>query len=884
MRNSQGQAIHLKNYKAPEYKISTVDLDINLHPTTTVVKSVLSVERASDTKTETPLSLDGDELSLVSLLVEGKEVPKKDYHLSKEQLQIFKLPRKRRFEVQICVEINPQANTKLMGLYRSGGNYCTQCEAEGFRRITFFPDRPDVLSVFTTRLEADKAEAPVLLGNGNPVKKGSAGKGRHFAIWHDPHPKPSYLFALVGGELGSIHKNFKTASGKKVKLGIYVEPGKEDSAHYAMDSLVRSMQWDEQVFGCEYDLDVFNIVAVSDFNMGAMENKGLNIFNDKYILANPESATDTDYANIEAIVAHEYFHNWTGNRITCRDWFQLCLKEGLTVFRDQEFSADQRSRGVKRIEDVRRLKTNQFPEDAGPLAHPVRPESYREINNFYTATVYEKGAEVVRMISTLLGAKKFKAGMDLYFRRHDGEAATIEQFVACFEKAGRVDLSQFSYWYSQAGTPLLNASTKFDRSAKRFEVEFEQFLRPTPGQRRKAPMFVPQAISLLNSAGAEMQASKVTGADFENGVLHLTKRQQKVVFNDIDERPVVSFNRGFTAPIEVNYRQNVSDLAFLALHESDGFSRWQAYQSYATRLITGGLRNLKNGKKIDADKKFLQVASHVAADNDLEPAFRAAMLTLPTEGDLAQNLGKNVDPDAIHKSWTWHGAQLGKTLDGVSETVLSEIALTGEFTPDAASAGKRSLQAVLMRLGVLARSKLMLTSVEKLYFNADNMTDRYNALATIVHFHPSRELREKVLADFYRRYRDDHIVLDKWFAVQASRPGRATVAQVKRLMKHEDFSLQNPNRLRSVIGVFAMANPTAFNAENGSGFKLVLDTIAKLDAINPQVAARMLTAFRSHKSLESARRQQAVARLKELQSRGKLSRDVSDILDRTLAG
>ena len=882
MRQSQGQAIHLKNYRVPEYGVISVDLDIVLHQTKTIVRSKLVVERNKTTETGTPLQLDGDELELISVSVEGREVAKTDYILSADNLTLQNLPRKRRFEVETCVEVNPEANTKLMGLYRSGGNYCTQCEAEGFRRITFFPDRPDVLAVFTTRIEADKKEAPILLGNGNPIKKGSAGRGRHFAIWHDPHPKPSYLFAIVGGDLGSIHKNFKTASGRRVKLGIYVEKGKEDSAHYAMDSLVRSMQWDEQVFGCEYDLDVFNIVAVSDFNMGAMENKGLNIFNDKYILANPDSATDADYANIEAIVAHEYFHNWTGNRITCRDWFQLCLKEGLTVYRDQEFSADQRSRGVKRIEDVRRLKTNQFPEDAGPLAHPVRPETYREINNFYTATVYEKGAEVVRMIATLLGPKKFKAGMDLYFKRHDGDAATIEQFIACFEKAGRVDLTQFANWYSQAGTPLLNASTKYDRSRKRFEIEFEQFLRPTPGHRRKAPMHIPQSVSLMDPDGKAQSFSRVTGADYEDGILHLTKRTHKVTFHGVNARPVVSFNRGFTAPVEVNYRQSVGDLAFLALHETDGFSRWQAYQNYASRLMIGGMKNIRNRNGIVIDPKFITVAQEIVSDTSLDPAFRAAMLTLPSEGDLAQTIAKNVNPDAIHGSWSKHNAILGKELESRTADVLKEVALSGAFEPDAASAGKRSLQAVLMRLGVLARTKAALNEIEKVYFDADNMTVRYNSMATIVHFHPSKELRERVLEDFYSRYHTNHIVLDKWFAVQASKPGRATVAQVRRLMKHKDFSLNNPNRLRSVIGVFAMANPTAFNAENGSGFKLVLDTIAKLDAINPQVAARMLTAFRSYNSLEAERRAQAGQKLRDLQSRKGLSRDVSDILDRTL--
>ncbi|MGI9352481.1 MAG: aminopeptidase N [Rhizobiaceae bacterium] len=883
MRKSQGQVIHLKNYQVPEYSVLTVDLDVNLDETHTIVRSKLVLQRGKLTDAGSPVQLDGDELKLVSVSVGGKRLSDSEYKLTPTALTLLKVPKKRKFTVEIETEINPTANTKLMGLYRSGGNYCTQCEAEGFRRITYFPDRPDVLAVYTTRIEADRSEAPVLLGNGNLVKKGSAGKGRHYSIWHDPHPKPSYLFALVGGDLGSIHKRFRTASGRNVKLGIYVEKGKEESAYYAMDSLVRSMRWDEQVFGCEYDLDVFNIVAVSDFNMGAMENKGLNIFNDKYVLANPDTATDADYANIEAIIAHEYFHNWTGNRITCRDWFQLCLKEGLTVYRDQEFSSDQRSRGVKRIEDVRRLKTSQFPEDAGPLAHPVRPVTYREINNFYTATVYEKGAEIVRMIATLLGERKFRAGMNLYFKRHDGEAATIEQFLACFQLAGKVDLSQFALWYSQAGTPLLSVSASYDRSKNRCDIEFEQFVRPTPGQSRKAPMHIPQAITLLGKDGTELPISSIKGAELENGTVHLKKRRQKITFEGLTEKPIVSLNRGFTAPVEINFRQSSSDLVSLAIYETDGFARWQAFQDLATRSIIRGVKSAQSGDRITPEHSFLEVGAKVVSNSGLEPAFRATMLTLPSEGDLAQAVGKNVNPDAIQKSWTKHAAHLGKRIEDFREHVLNEVSISGTFNPNSDSAGKRSLSAVFQRLGVLARSKSTLTEIENTYFNADNMTDRFNSLATIVHFHPSKELSDRILEDFYDRYHEDHIVLDKWFSVQASKPGSGTTSAIKRLMKHKDFSLNNPNRLRSLIGVFAMANPTGFNAKKGNGYKLVTGIIGQLDSINPQVAARLLTSFRSYGSLEPARRKLAHQYLTQLQERENLSRDVSDILDRILA-
>lgn len=884
MRESQGQTIHLSDYKPPEYRVLTTELDIRLHPTQTRVQSKLLVERDKATQPGTAFHLDGDDVRLVGLSVDGKSLGAEDYQLNDTALIIETVPNKRKFEIEIETEINPQANTKLMGLYRSGGNYCTQCEAEGFRRITFFPDRPDMLSVFTTRIEADKAEAPILLGNGNPVKKGAAGKGRHYAIWHDPHPKPSYLFALVGGDLGSISKRFTTHSGRKVKLGIFVEKGKEAYAHYAMDSLVRSMRWDEDVFGCEYDLDVFNIVAVSDFNMGAMENKGLNIFNDKYVLADPETATDTDYANIEAIVAHEYFHNWTGNRITCRDWFQLCLKEGLTVFRDQEFSADQRSRAVKRIKDVQRLKADQFPEDAGPLAHAVRPDNYREINNFYTATVYEKGAELVRMIATIVGEDAFRAGMDLYLKRHDGQAATIEQFIACFEEAADYDLSQFFLWYTQSGTPLLNVSLQHDKAKQKLTVEFEQFLRPTPGQSHKKLMHIPQRIGLVGRNGETLEVEGAKGAELSNGVLHLTKRNHKVVFSGIAEKPVVSLNRGFTAPIEINFRQSTTDLGYLALNDSDGFARWQAFQTYANRLLIQNVKAFQADKPFQQDARFLEIAAHIAGMEDLEPAYRAAFLTLPNDSDIARIIGKNVDPNAIHQSWLHLSRSLGTALEPLRQDLLAGLKLGGKFSPDAQSAGRRGFAATLSRLGVLSRSKDALTEIEHVYTSAENMTDLFNALMTIVHYHPDKKLRARVLEDFHKRYRDNHIVLDKWFSVQASCPGGATVSLVRKLMKHEDFTFNNPNRLRSLIAVFAVANPSGFHEPKGRGYRLVADVIAKLDAINPQVAARLLTSFRSYKQLEPGRRQLSTETLRKLKQRNGLSTDTSDILDRTLNG
>ncbi|HSO46456.1 MAG TPA: aminopeptidase N, partial [Rhizobiaceae bacterium] len=530
MKTDQAQAVRLKDYRKPPYRVTKADLTFRLDPTDTRITATLEIERDRGTKAGEPLQLDGDELSFVSMSVDGEPVGGNGVTVSPQQLVLHAVPRKKTFTVTIETTVNPEANTKLMGLYRSGGNFCTQCEAEGFRRITYFTDRPDVLAVYTTRIEADEKSSPVLLGNGNCIETGKLEGGRHYAVWHDPHPKPSYLFALVAGSLDAIHETFTTMSGRKVDLGIFVERGKTERARYAMDALIRSMKWDEEVFGREYDLDVFNIVAVSDFNMGAMENKGLNVFNDKYVLADPQTATDGDYQGIERVIAHEYFHNWTGNRITCRDWFQLCLKEGLTVYRDQEFCADQRSRPVQRIGEVRTLRVMQFPEDAGPLAHPVRPEVYREINNFYTTTIYEKGAELVRMIASIVGPKKFRKGMDLYFRRHDGEAATIEDFVKSFEDAGKADLSQFMLWYSQAGTPVLPVSAEYDRAARKLTLSVEQTLAPTPGQPRKRLMHIPLRIGLVGPDGQDMKPERVTGAEHEDGLFHIKNRSHRIVF------------------------------------------------------------------------------------------------------------------------------------------------------------------------------------------------------------------------------------------------------------------------------------------------------------------------------------------------------------------
>ncbi|MCP4183368.1 MAG: aminopeptidase N [Hyphomicrobiales bacterium] len=884
MRTDSGHIIRLKNYKIADYQINHIDLHFQLDAQATIVRSVLEIERSKGVDIKTPLHLDGDELSLNWVKLDGEALEEESFKVSSQFLEIFSTPRKKRFTLETEVTINPESNTKLMGLYRSNGKYCTQCEAEGFRRITYFADRPDVLATYTTRIEGDRDDCPILLGNGNPVKKGKLSGNRHFAIWHDPHPKPSYLFALVAGDLGAIFERFKTASNRNVKLGIYVEKGKENQATYAMEALIRSMKWDEEVFGCEYDLDVFNIVAVSDFNMGAMENKGLNIFNDKFVLADPASATDMDYENIEGIIAHEYFHNWTGNRITCRDWFQLCLKEGLTVYRDQEFSADMRSRAVLRIEDVRKLRIHQFSEDSGPLAHAVRPETYREINNFYTATIYEKGAELVRMLATLLGPKTFKKGMNLYFKRHDGEATTIENFLKCFSQAGRINLDQFALWYSQAGTPSIIASSKYDVKSKKLTLELEQNLSPTPGQPRKKVMHIPFRIGLVGKGGVDLKATRITGCASEGDVFNLVKRKHKIVFHGITSRPVLSLNRNFSAPVNLELHQTNTELAFLTANDTDQFNQWQAFQTYAMKLLVNGAKALGRGKAPKSDSKFLDAALAVFADNTLPAAFKAQVLNLPGEGEISRRIGSGVDPDTVHKARNALMGDIGGRVIELWDVVWQETEITDDYQPNAEQTGKRALRNLLLDIGVMANHKRSELESNRQYSTAREMSDRFSALVRIVLRHKSRKTSDQAIQKFYDDFKDNPLVLDKWFSVQAMIPGTAGAKVVRRLMRHEKFTFKNPNRVRSVLASFAFGNPTGFNARSGEGYQLVIRAIETLDKINPQIAARLLTAFRTHGALEKVRRKAAIDVLKKLRENSKLSTDVSEILDLILDG
>lgn len=881
MRPKTPRPILLKNYRPPGYLIDKVDLDVALHPKRTRIRSRLSVRANPKVRGKRePLRLDGTHMELAEISVNRKKLAPKDYKLTDTSLTLTKTPAKP-FTLEIVTFVNPEANKALQGLYRTNGVYCTQCEAEGFRRITYFLDRPDVLATYSVRIEADPEEAPVLLANGNLLERGLVDGGkRHYAVWRDPFPKPSYLFALVGGDLSSIASSFQTMSGREVDLRIYIEHGKDERAAWAMDSLKRSMRWDEERFGREYDLDVFNIVAVSDFNMGAMENKGLNVFNDRLILASPETATDTIFEAIESVVAHEYFHNWTGNRITCRDWFQLCLKEGLTVFRDQEFSGDERSETVQRILDVRRLKSMQFAEDAGPLAHPVRPESYIEINNFYTATVYEKGAELVRMIQTLLGREAFRRGMDLYFERHDGEAATVEEFITCFENASGTNLTQFRLWYSQAGTPELVCALRYDKTKKKAELSVEQALPPTPGQPHKKPLHIPLKLGLLGGNGHDLPLKLESGEELDDGVLAITKRKQTFRFADVPTRPVPSLLRQFSAPVNVTIDLSDDDVAFLMANDSDPFNRWQAANNFATRILVGTVRSLAKGKRASKGQPYVKALGAVVMNDALEPAYRAELLRLPSPSDIARVIGKNVDPALIHSAHRQLSTLVGRTLGPLLEDIYDEMAEDGPFSPDAESTGRRALRNGALTLLTARRSNRDLARLSKHYSKASNMTDRAHALFLLA-AHSGLE-RERALNDFYKNWKGDNLVIDTWFAAQALSPLAATLRQVKKLTEHTLFSLTAPNKVRALIGTFAMSNPVQFNRPDGTGYAFLAEQVVALDRLNPQIAARMLSAFRSWRALETGRRGQARKALQRIAKTKGSSPDVQEIVSKML--
>lgn len=881
MRSDDTPLIRLEDYRPSDWLIDTVDLDIRLHPTRTRVRSLLGLRPNPAGRPDAPLVLDGDELALSALRLDGLLIDDDAYSVTPQTLTLH-APPARRFTLMIDTEIDPSANTKLMGLYRSSRVYCTQCEADGFRRISYFLDRPDVMSVYTVRLEAAKLAAPVLLSNGNLVAAGEVPGGeRHFAVWHDPHPKPAYLFALVGGALDHVRQDYVTADGRSVELAVYVEPGKADRAGWAMDCLVRCMRWDERIFGRNYDLDVFNVVAVSDFNMGAMENKGLNIFNDKYVLADPQTATDGDYASIEAIIAHEYFHNWTGNRITCRDWFQLCLKEGLTVFRDQEFSSDERSRPVKRIADVRTLRTTQFSEDAGPLAHPVRPRAYKEINNFYTPTVYEKGAEVIRMLKILIGDGAFRAGMDLYFTRCDGTAATIEDFLACFAEASGMDLTQFARWYEQAGTPTIVASGRYDAAARSFTLDLAQTTAPTPGQPDKQPVVLPVALGLVGTAG-DLALTTESPAYAGDGLIVLDQPSLSVTFTDVAEPPIPSLLRGFSAPVRLELDLGDADLLRLFSADSDPFNRWQAWQTVASRALVGAGRDAARQDALVATAGDLAgvLGPFLNVQAPADPAFAAQVLRLPAQADIAREIGQDVDPDAIHAAHRRLAVEIGRRLGPDLLELHATLDTQEPYRPDAASAGRRALRNETLGLIALASPDSGARLARAQFAAGDNLTDRLAALAAMT-LVPG-DAREELIARFAKAYAAEPLVLDKWLMAQALIPESGTLGRVRDLMQHPAFSLGNPNRVRALIGGFA-ANLTQFNRPDGEGYAFVAEIVVALDRTNPQVASRLLGSFKSWRMLEPGRRTLAEAKLAMVARTPNLSRDVADIAERALA-
>ncbi|MCC7412302.1 MAG: aminopeptidase N [Gammaproteobacteria bacterium] len=879
MRDPVAPTIHLRDYRPPAYLVDDVDLDFDLRAEYTRVTAVLALRRNPDAGAgAAPLVLDGEDLALESIAIDDRPLAAGDYVLEAGRLTIAQVPAA--FTVRTVVRIEPERNTQLMGLYASRDGYFTQCEAEGFRRITWFLDRPDVMARYTTTVHADRDRFPHLLSNGNPVARGEEPGGRHWVRWGDPFRKPCYLFALVAAKLDRLEDSFLTRSGKRARLEIYVEPGRLEEARHAMAALQKSMRWDEEVFGLELDLDHYMIVAVGDFNMGAMENKGLNVFNTKYVLARPEIATDTDYQNIDRVVAHEYFHNWTGNRVTCRDWFQLSLKEGLTVFRDQEFSADMYSRAVARIREVRNLRAAQFPEDAGPMAHPVRPQSYIEISNFYTATVYEKGAEVVRMMHTLLGAEGFRRGMDLYFERHDGQAVTCDDFAQAMQDASGVDLTQFRRWYDQAGTPVLEVEDRYDAAAARYTLTVRQI--SASGEPAPAPLHVPIAVGLVGADGADLPL-RLAGENAPSGttrVLSLTGAEQCYTFEDVPAPPVPSLLRDFSAPVVLRYPYGEDALTHLMAHDSDAFNRWEAGQRLALNLMLDAIHTHAGRQPLAVPERFVAAFARILADAPADPAFAAEALSLPSELYVAEQL-RAIDPDAVHAVRNALARHLGTALRAQWLAAYHAFAVSGPYRPAADDAGRRALRnlclAYLLENGDASARALAGAQLE----GADNMTDAGAALAVLANCDCPE--REPALAAFYARWQGEPLVVDKWLRVQATSRVPGTTARVRALTAHPAFEIRNPNKVYSLIGAFAMANQVHFNAADGSGYAFVGEQIDALDRLNPQVAARMARAFDRWRRFDAGRQAHARAALEKLRERDHLSRDTREVVDKALA-
>ncbi len=862
------QTICLEEYQAPAYDVVSLHLHFDLHEMETVVTATQHLKRLR----AEPLVLNGEDLALLSITIDGETLAPGSYEVLDESLTINDPPAE--FTLTIRTRINPKENTTLDGLYLSSGNFCTQCEAEGFRRITYYQDRPDVMTLFTTTIEGDKGKYPVLLSNGNLIDSGESGNGRHWAKWEDPFKKPCYLFALVAGDLQYIEDRFITLSGRDVILRIYVEGHNIDKCEHAMASLQRAMKWDEAVYGREYDLDIYMIVAVDDFNMGAMENKGLNVFNSKFILARPEIATDTDYAQIEGVVAHEYFHNWSGNRVTCRDWFQLSLKEGFTVFRDQSFSADMFSHAVKRVEDVNILRSAQFVEDGGPMAHPVRPDAYVEINNFYTLTVYQKGAEVVRMIQALVGADGFRKGTDLYFERHDGQAVTCDDFVSAMEDANHIDLTQFKRWYSQSGTPEVTIRTDYDDEASTYRITFKQSCPPTPGQPVKLPYHIPVAMGLMdhNGEGIELQLQGEETSGGVHRVLDLKEEMQTFIFINVDEAPIPSVFRHFSAPVKIHYDYGDEALAFLMAHDDDEYNRWDAGQRLAIRCITQLVEGEANASQATL-QHFSDAFGALLKNVELDASLVAEALCLPRESYLGEFFTP-ADPVAIHDA----RRHLMRTLAQAHEDALwglYEGLAQPEYHIDADSMGRRALRNTALAYLMCLETEAAIVRGYDQFETANNMTDVMAALSALCQIDCSE--RETALAAFYAQWKHEPLVVDKWLILQATSQVSGTLDRVKTLKEHEAFNIKNPNKVRSLIGAFCSSNPAQFHQADGAGYEFLADNVLTLDGMNPQIAARLLSPLIQWRRYDNSRQAQMKAQLQRILDTANLSKNVYEI-------
>ena len=880
MSATEPAVTRLADYAPPPFLVDEVDLDFELDERRTLVRAKLEIRRNPAAAPAADLVLDGHGLDTRAVRIDGEPGAGNRVEIAAKTLTVRDAPDA--FVLDTEVAIGPGANKSLEGLYASSGNLCTQCEAEGFRKITWFLDRPDVMARYRTRIVADPRRYPVLLSNGNDVERGTLDDGRHYVVWEDPYPKPSYLFALVAGRLECVEDTFTTRSGREVALRIYVQPHNIDRCDHAMRSLEHAMRWDEDVYGLEYDLDTFMVVAVDDFNMGAMENKGLNIFNSAYVLARPDTATDNDFAAIRTVIAHEYFHNWTGNRVTCRDWFQLSLKEGLTVFRDQQFSADMALRSVKRIRDVRLLRTHQFAEDAGPMAHPVRPDAYIEIGNFYTVTIYNKGAEVIRMLHTLLGDAAFRAGMRLYFDRHDGEAVTTDDFVAAMETASGMDLGQFRRWYTQAGTPVLTARGTYDAPRSQYVLDIEQRTPPTPGQSEKLPLHVPVRVALLGEDGSSipLHCAEADPAGEHEAVLDVRAARHTFRFSNVPSRPVPSLARGFSAPVKVEIDRSDDELAFLIARETDPFNRWDAAQEYATRLMLAMVDDRLADRALDLPDAYVCAMRALLVDDSIDPAFAAEALTLPSESNLADRM-EIIAVEAIHEVREAVKATLALRLEDAFACVHDANRPRGPYRFEAEDAGRRALKNLclgyLMELDEPAVRSICRRQLE----TADNMTDALAALACFAN--SSAPEREERLAWFEERWRDDPLVLDKWFSLQATSRLPDALDHVRALTRHPGFDLENPNRVRAVVGAFCHANQHRFHDASGAGYRFLSEHVLAIDTFNPQSAARLLSAASRWRRLDAKRAALMRVELERILAAPGLSKDCHEVAKKFLA-